>query len=93
MCKMVSGANNLLNQLENRTNKTFINFNTKYENNKLCINLIKTSSTLFGGAYYKVEYGDLVDIDFPKEIWLCPVTLLLLKHYPKNISINIAKQY
>ena len=44
--------------------------------------LIKTSSTLTGGAFYKDPSGN-----FNEEIWLCPVTLFLLGKYPERILI------
>lgn len=44
--------------------------------------LAKKSSTLTGGAFYNDLSNSVKD-----EIWLCPVTLILLGRYPKNIQI------
>lgn len=38
----------------------------------------------FGGATYKVNGLS----DFTREIWICPVTLTVLGHYPKYIYIK-----
>lgn len=38
----------------------------------------------FGGATYKVNGLP----DFTREIWICPVTLTVLGHYPKYIYIK-----
>ncbi len=44
----------------------------------------KQFSRLTGGATYKVNNLD----GFTREIWICPVTLTVLGHYPKYIYIK-----
>ena len=44
----------------------------------------KQFSSLLGGATYKVNHLD----GFTREIWICPVTLAVLGHYPKYIYIK-----
>ena len=44
----------------------------------------KLSSRLTGGATYKVNNLD----GFTREIWICPVTLTVLGHYPQYIYIK-----
>ena len=44
----------------------------------------KQSSSLLGGATYKVTHLN----GFTREIWICPVTLTVLGHYPKYIYIR-----
>ena len=41
-------------------------------------------ATTFGGSTYKVHGVP----DFTREIWICPVTLTVLGHYPKYIYIK-----
>ncbi len=44
----------------------------------------KQFSRLTGGATYKVNHLD----GFTREIWICPVTLTVLGHYPQYIYIK-----
>ena len=44
----------------------------------------KQFSSLLGGATYKVTHLN----GFTREIWICPVTLTVLGHYPKYIYIR-----
>lgn len=48
------------------------------------IECVQQYSTITGGSTYKV-YGLP---DFTREIWICPVTLTVLGHYPKYIYIK-----
>ena len=45
---------------------------------------VKQYSGLLAGATYKVNGLS----DFTREIWICPVTLTVLGHYPKYIYIK-----
>jgi hypothetical protein len=45
---------------------------------------VKQYSGLFAGATYKVNGLE----GFTKEIWICPVTLTVLGHYPQYIYIK-----
>jgi hypothetical protein len=45
---------------------------------------VKQYSGLFAGATYKVNGL----ADFAREIWICPVTLTVLGHYPNFIYIK-----
>lgn len=54
-----------------------------YEDKHYCgMSLIKNSSTLTGGAFYRSNVDESQE-----EIWLCPVTLFLLGKYPERIFI------
>ena len=92
---MVAGSNHLLTFLdtkkENRVRvlvrpskkKKLTSMNGYFE-------CVKQSSGLFAGATYKVNGLE----GFTREIWICPVTLTVLGHYPqyiyiKQMSINI----
>lgn len=45
---------------------------------------VQQFSTIRGGATYRVNGM----ADFTREIWICPVTLTVLGHYPKHIYIK-----
>lgn len=45
---------------------------------------VKQYSGLFAGATYKINGLP----DFTREIWICPVTLTVLGHYPNYIYIK-----
>lgn len=54
------------------------------ENNPGYFECKQVESTLFGGAFYEVHGLD----GFSREIWICPITLCVLGHYPKYIYIR-----
>lgn len=85
---MVAGADNLLEILHNETNHVSlkVDISNKDKNIPNTIKLVKTSSTLIGGAYYELK-TPLKDWN-RKDLWLCPVTLAVLGQYPKYISIR-----
>ena len=74
---MVAGSNHLL---------TFLD--TKKENRVRVLvrpfECVKQYSGLFAGATYKVNGLE----GFTREIWICPVTLTVLGHYPQYIYIK-----
>ena len=87
---MVAGSNHLL---------TYLDFKREYKVRVLVrptkkqqpplsaegyFECVKQFSGLFAGATYTVNGLD----DFIREIWICPVTLTLLGHYPKYIYIK-----
>ena len=86
---MVAGSNHLLTFLdtkkENRVRvlvrpskkKKFTSMNGYFE-------CVKQYSGLFAGATYKVNGLE----GFTREIWICPVTLTVLGHYPQYIYIK-----
>ena len=85
---MVAGADTLLDILNDGTNHVSlkVNISNKDKNVPNTIKLVKTDSTLTGGAHYKLE-TPLRDWD-RKNLWLCPVTLAVLGQYPKYIYIK-----
>ena len=85
---MVAGSNHLLTFLdtkkENRvrvlvrpSKKRRTDLNGYFE-------CVKQHSGLFAGATYKVNGLE----GFTREIWICPVTLTVLGHYPQYIYIK-----
>ena len=85
---MVAGADTLLEILNNGTNHVSLKVNISNKNKDVLntIKLVKTSSTLTGGAYYKLE-TPIKDWN-RKDLWLCPVTLAVLGKYPNYIYIK-----
>lgn len=45
---------------------------------------VQQYATTLGGSTYKVNGMP----DFTREIWICPVTLTVLGHYPKFIYVK-----
>ena len=85
---MVAGSNHLLTFLDTRkehrvsvlvrpSKKKLTSMNGYFE-------CVKQYSGLKAGATYKVNGLD----GFTKEIWICPVTLTVLGHYPQYIYIK-----
>ena len=89
--EMVAGADDLLDILNNSTNHVSLEvFTTKPK--EYDIELKKVHSALTKGAFYTVE-TPLEGWENPnairrKQLWLCPVTLTVLGHYPKQIYFN-----
>lgn len=87
---MVAGSNHLLKFLDYRGERR-VRVLVK-PSKELCPELEsegyfrcdKQFSRLTGGATYKVNHLD----GFTREIWICPVTLTMLGHYPKYIYIK-----
>ena len=78
---MVGGAAKLLDYLARGRKRIAMKVKTTNEENGN-MGLVKNSSTLTGGAFYRDPSGN-----FNEEIWLCPVTLFVLGKYPRNIQI------
>ena len=90
--EMVAGADDLLDLLNKGTNHVTLQVSTKplakFDSIKT-IELKKVHSALTKGAFYTVE-TPLEGWEKPnsirrKQLWLCPVTLTVLGHYPQNI--------
>ena len=84
---MVAGSDKLLAFLDKeKTNR--VNLEVRISKKKLnlpnFIELQQTASQLTKGAFYNVNNL----IGFKREIWICPVTLCVLGHYPKWIYIK-----
>ena len=87
---MVAGSNHLLTFLdtkkENRV-RVFVHPSKKQHTGNDVegyFELDKQFSRLLGGATYKVNGLE----GFTREIWICPVTLCVLGHYPQFIYIK-----
>ena len=85
---MVAGSDTLLEILHNGTNHVSLKVKTSNKEKSIprTIELVKIKSTITGGAYYKLK-TPLKDWD-RTSLWLCPVTLAVLGHYPKYIYIK-----
>lgn len=88
---MVAGSDKLLDRLSesgdiNRVTLDVLPREQK-EDHPGYIECVQTGSTLTGGSFYDV-YGLE---GFTRSIWICPVTLCVLGHYPKYIYIKKAQ--
>ena len=86
---MVCGADDLLDIL-NKDNTNHVSLVVKTKKPKeYDIELQKVHSALTKGAYYTVETPldgwERPNATSRKQLWLCPVTLTVLGHYPKSI--------
>ena len=85
---MVAGSNHLLTYLdtkkENRVRVLVRPSKNPLSNVDGYFECVKQYSGLFAGATYKVNGLP----DFTREIWICPVTLTVLGHYPNYIYIK-----
>ena len=94
--EMVAGADDLLDLLNDGSNHVklmvYTTKPTKYD-----VELKKVHSALTKGAFYTVETS-LLGWEKPnairrKQLWLCPVTLTVLGHYPQQIYFTKSNNY
>jgi len=85
---MVAGSNHLLTFLdtknENRVRVLVRPSKKKLTNMNGYFECVKQYSGVFAGATYNVNGLE----GFSREIWICPVTLTVLGHYPQFIYIK-----
>ena len=85
---MVAGSNHLLTFLdtknENRVRVLVRPSKKKLTNMNGYFECVKQYSGVFAGATYNVNGLE----GFTREIWICPVTLTVLGHYPHYIYIK-----
>ena len=85
---MVAGSNHLLSFLDTKKEnsvRVLVRPSRKHLSNlEGYFECVKEYSGLFAGATYKVNGL----ADFTREIWICPVTLTVLGHYPNYIYIK-----
>lgn len=86
---MVAGSNHLLTYLDTPQKENHVRVlvrpsKTRISNLDGYFECVKQYSGLFAGATYKVNGLP----DFTREIWICPVTLTVLGHYPNFIYIK-----
>lgn len=87
---MVSGADKMLELLSNGDSfvKVSVIPTKKKEQHDGYIELEQTEYSLFGGSTYQVNYNTFVEQYKRDSLWICPVTLFVLGHYPKFIYIK-----
>ncbi len=88
MLEMVAGADDMLDLLNDGSNHVKLGVSLRPIDG---IKLTKVHSALTKGAFYTAE--GIVGWERPgalrhKQLWLSPVTLTVLGHYPKNIYFN-----
>ncbi len=85
---MVAGSNKLLDFLceEEDNNYVIVDIlpRNKQEKHDGYFECEQTASSLFGGSFYDIHNLE----GFTRDIWICPVTLCVLGHYPKFIYIK-----
>ena len=85
---MVAGSNHLLSFLDTKKEnsvRVLVRLSKKLlSDQEGYFECVKQYSGLFAGATYKVNGLP----DFAREIWICPVTLTVLGHYPNFLYIK-----
>ena len=83
---MVLGADSLCEFLSNDGKHTYVSVipSKKEKNYHGYAKLVQKEHSLRGGSFYQVTGIK----GFNRKIWLCPVTLFVLGHYPKYIYIK-----
>ena len=86
--EMVAGADDLLDILNDDTDHVRVEVKLKQAEG---IQLTKVHSALTKGAFYTVDGVRGWENPYTirrKQLWLCPVTLTVLGHYPKHLTIT-----
>ena len=87
---MVSGADKMLELLSD--GDLFVKVSVipakKKEQHDGYIELRQTEHSLFGGSTYQVKFDPFIQRFKRDTIWICPVTLFVLGHYPKFIYVK-----
>lgn len=82
--QMVAGADKLLSYLlKAGTRRVTLSVKTAGDCPPDYFTLHQECKSITGGSWYKVNYKE-----FNRNIWICPVTLFVLGHYPKKIHIK-----
>lgn len=85
---MVAGSNKLLDYLCEEEDNNYITVDVlprkKREHHEGFFECEQTASNLFRGSFYDVHGLE----GFTRDIWICPVTLCVLGHYPRFIYIK-----
>ena len=89
---MVSGADDMCEFLsENGKTKVSVIPTNKPEKHEGYFELKQTESSLTGGSTYKIDLDEFKK-EFQRDtLWLCPVTLFVLGHYPKYMYVKKIK--
>jgi len=87
---MVSGADKMLELLSN--GDLFVVMSVipakKKEQHNGYIELEQTEYSLFGGSTYQVKFEPFIQRFKRDTLWICPVTLFVLGHYPRFIYVK-----
>lgn len=85
---MVAGSNKLLDYLCEEEDNNYVTVDVlprgKREEHEGFFECEQTASRLLSGSFYDVHGL----AGFTRDIWICPVTLCVLGHYPKFIYIK-----
>jgi hypothetical protein len=88
---MVCGADDLLDKISNGFKEVILEISTKPIKNYDDVLKRVQKFGLMNGAVYAPEHERLETLIFEGQslLWLCPVTLLVFGHYPKNIYFRV----
>lgn len=85
---MVAGSDRMLDRLCEEEDDNYVTVDVrprrKREVHAGFYECVQTKSSLLGGSYYEVHGLE----GFNRTIWICPVTLCVLGHYPKYIYVR-----
>lgn len=85
---MVAGSDKLLDFLSYEDDGNYVTVDVLPRNSRELhpdyIECVQKASTLTGGSFYDVNNLP----GFTRDIWICPVTLCVLGHYPKYIYVK-----
>lgn len=85
---MVAGSDKMLDRLCEEEDDNYVTVDVrprrKREVHAGFYECVQTKSSLLGGSYYEVHGLE----GFNRTIWICPVTLCVLGHYPKYIYVR-----
>lgn len=91
--EMVFGANRLLTKISSFYDSYVMLKVSTQPLDRNDIILHRKAWRLFGGAVYDASQGYIYDTlgmrRFTEDIWICPVTLFVMGHYPKTIYVRV----
>ena len=89
---MVEGADKMCELLskDGKRTKICVIPAKKREEHEGYFELKRTESSLVGGSTYKVDLVEFKERFHRDTLWLCPVTLFVLGHYPKYMYVKKA---
>ncbi|WP_407403278.1 DUF6717 family protein [Sodaliphilus sp.] len=89
---MVAGSDKLLDRLSDEDSENRVTLEVlpreQQEEHPGYIECVQTAYELTKGSFYDVHGLE----GFDRDIWICPVTLCVLGHYPKYIYIKPVKE-
>ena len=85
-CEMVSGADDWLDYISEKREAVTLALS---DQNSLTEKIVLYESDEFGATYIAHTYREE---DINQILWLCPVTLFVFGHYPKEIYYHVIRE-